>query len=578
MLRRLFPILDWLPKYTSKLFVGDLKAGTTTAVMLVPQGLAYAIIAGLPPVYGLYAALLPQIWYSLTGTSRKAAVGPVALDSLIVASAIGSLTLSGMESQIAAILFLTLLVGGLQLLMGVLRMGIVVNYLSKPVISGFTSAAAIIIGLSQVRYLLGIEVTSANQIQHILKALYQNIGETQLISVVVCVSAMALILISKKVDRRIPAPLIVTLFGIALVAITRWDLQGLSVIGQIPKGLPGLLTPQVDLNLIGQLLPFALALAVLGYMEIISIGKGIEEKEETFNLRPNQELVALGTSNILGAFFQSYPVSASFSRSAVNYQSGAKTNLAGMISAVWVALFLLFFTQTFYYLPIAVLAGIIMVAVFGLVDIQYAKSLFHTQRDEFYLFLITMFLTLFMGIAQGIVLGVLLSLLLMVARTSKPHHAILGRINGTQYYKNKDRFEEDILMDPELIIFRFDAQLFFGNRDYFKTVLSDAVHQKGATLKGIILVARGITYIDSSGLSMLQSMIKGFKENGIRFMVAGAIGPARDILYKSKLDEVIGKDNFFAKTSDAVDDFKGIANPTEIQKKVSNQNSIDTQT
>lgn len=573
MLKSLFPILDWLPKYNSQSFVSDLKAGTTTAVMLVPQGLAYAIIAGLPPIYGLYAALLPQILYTLMGTSRHVAVGPVALDSLIVATAIGSLSVTGLETQIAAVLFLTLLVGGLQLLMGVLRMGVLVNYLSKPVISGFTSAAAIIIGMSQVKYLLGIEVTSANQIQHILASLYQNIGDTQLISVVVCVSAIILILVSRKIDRRLPAPLIVTLFGIGLVAITRWDLQGLSIVGHIPKGLPNFLTTEIDTSLFGQMLPLAFALAVLGYMEIISIGKGIEEKEEQFNLRPNQEFVALGTSNMFGALFQSYPVSASFSRSAVNYQAGAKTNMAGLMSAAWVGLFLLFFTQTFYYLPIAVLAGIIMVAVFGLIDISYAKSLFQSQRDEFYLLIITLLLTLFLGITQGIVLGVLLSLLLMVVRTSKPHHAVLGRIKGTQYYKNKERFEQDIEIDPELLIFRFDAQLFFGNRDYFKTVLTQTALQKGDKLKGIILVARGITYIDSSGLSMLQAMVKSFKQKGVRFMVAGAIGPARDILHKSQLDQIIGKDNFFAKTSDAVDDFKGITHPSEIQKKVSNQTS-----
>lgn len=574
MLKSLFPILDWLPKYNAQSFVSDLKAGTTTAVMLVPQGLAYAIIAGLPPIYGLYAALLPQILYTLMGTSRHVAVGPVALDSLIVATAIGSLSVTGLETQIAAVLFLTLLVGGLQLLMGILRMGVLVNYLSKPVISGFTSAAAIIIGMSQVKYLLGIEVTSANQIQHILASLYQNIGDTQLISVVVCVSAIILILVSRKIDRRLPAALIVTLFGIGLVAITRWDLQGLSIVGHIPKGLPNFLTTEIDTSLFGQMLPLAFALAVLGYMEIISIGKGIEEKEEQFNLRPNQELVALGTSNMFGALFQSYPVSASFSRSAVNYQAGAKTNMAGLMSAAWVGLFLLFFTQTFYYLPIAVLAGIIMVAVFGLIDISYAKSLFQSQRDEFYLLIITLLLTLFLGITQGIVLGVLLSLLLMVVRTSKPHHAVLGRIKGTQYYKNKERFEQDIEIDPELLIFRFDAQLFFGNRDYFKTVLTQTALQKGDKLKGIILVARGITYIDSSGLSMLQAMVKSFKLKGVRFMVAGAIGPARDILHKSQLDQIIGKDNFYAKTSDAVYDFKGITHPSEIQKKVSNQTSI----
>ena len=306
-------------------------------------------------------------------------------------------------------------------------------------------------------------------------------------------------------------------------------------------------------------------------MEIISIGKGIEEKEEQFNIKPNQELLALGTTNFFGGFFQSYPVSASFSRSAVNYQSGVKTNLAGLISAIWVGLFLMFFTQTFYFLPIAVLAGIIIVAIFGLIDIRYAKTLFQTQKDEFFLLVVTRRITLFLGITQGITLGVLLSLLLMVVRSSKPHYAVLGQIKSTQYYKNIERFEKDILIDPELLIFRYDSQLFFGNRDYFKTVLTEEAIRKGNQLRGVILVARCITYIDSSGLSTLQSIIKWFHDKDVRFMVAGAIGPARDILHKSKLDLLIEENNFFAKTKDAVDDFKGVSYPTEIQKKVSNQ-------
>lgn len=573
MFKRVFPIFKWLPEYHKDLLIGDLKAGTITAVMLIPQGLAYAIIAGLPPVYGLYAALLPQIIYALMGTSRQVAIGPVALDSLIVATAIGSLSISGIESIIAAVLLLTLLVGGLQILMGVMRMGVLVNYLSKPVISGFTSAAAVIIGMSQIKYFLGIETNSSNQLQHILASLYQNIGSTQLTSVIVCASTILLIILSRKIDRRLPAPLIATLFGIALVAITRWDLQGLSIVGHIPEGLPEFIGTEISTELLGQMLPLAFALAVLGYMEIISIGKGIEEKEEQFNIKPNQELLALGTTNFFGAFFQSYPVSASFSRSAVNYQSGVKTNLAGLISAIWVGLFLLFFTQTFYFLPIAVLAGIIIVAIFGLIDIRYAKTLFQTQKDEFFLLVVTMLITLFLGITQGITLGVLLSLLLMVVRSSKPHYAVLGQIKSTQYYKNIERFEKDILIDPELLIFRYDSQLFFGNRDYFKTVLTGEAIRKGNQLRGVILVARGITYIDSSGLSTLQSIIKWFHDKDVRFMVAGAIGPARDILHKSKLDLLIEENNFFAKTKDAVDDFKGVSYPTEIQKKVSNQTS-----
>lgn len=570
MIARLFPITKDLLTYNRSTLYSDLIAGLSIAVIVIPQGLAYAMIAGLPPIYGLYAALVPQFIHGIMGTSRHPAVGPVALDSLVVAIALGALSLSGIGEVVAAAIFLATMVGILQITMGLLQMGVLANYLSRPVISGFTSAAAIIIGLNQVEYLLGLQIESSNQIQKMLLSVAQNFNETHLITVVVGVSAMSLILVTKKYFSKFPSSLLVSVFGVILIWSTRWDLHGVEIVGHIPAGLPNFDLLTVSPELVRDMLPFALTLAVIGYVEIISITKELEEQEEKYFLKPNKELMALGTANLVGSFFQSYPVSASFSRSAVKFQSGALTGMTAVFSASIVGLTLLFFTSLFFYLPIAVLAGIIMVAVIRLINIRYAIDLYKTRRDEFFLLLITCLLTLFVGISQGILIGTLLSLLLMVIRTSKPHYAILAKVSGTNYYKNISRFETDANIDVNILILRFDAQLFFGNRDYFRKIVFEEIEKK-PNLKGFILVARGITYVDSSGLSTLSAMIKSFQQKGILFMVAGAIGPTRDLLQKSKLTDLIQEKNMFAKTADAVDYFKGKVVPTDVQKKIASQ-------
>ena len=570
MIARLFPIAKDLLTYNRSTFFSDLIAGLSIAVIVIPQGLAYAMIAGLPPIYGLYAALIPQLIHGMMGTSRHPAVGPVALDSLVVAIALGALSLSGIGEVIAAAVFLATMVGILQLLMGLLQMGVLANYLSRPVISGFTSAAAIIIGLSQVEHLLGLQIESSNQIQKMILSVLQNFNESHLITVVVGLSAMSLILITKKYLPKFPSALLVSVFGILLIWSTRWDLHGVEIVGYIPAGLPDVGLFTVSPELIKDMLPFALTLAVIGYVEIISITKELEEQEEKYSLKPNKELMALGTANLVGSFFQSYPVSASFSRSAVKFQAGAKTGMTAVFSALIVGLTLLFFTSLFFYLPIAVLAGIIMVAVIRLINVRYAIDLYKTRRDEFFLLLVTCLLTLFVGISEGILIGALLSLLLIVIRTSKPHYAVLAKVSGTNYYKNISRFETDTKIDDDILIMRFDAQLFFGNRDYFRKVVFEEVEKK-PNLKGFVLVARGITYIDSSGLSTLGAMIRSLQQKGILFMVAGAIGPARDVLQQSKLTDLIQEKNMFAKTADAVDYFKGKVVPTDVQKKIASQ-------
>ena len=571
MLRNFFPIFEWLPDYKKAYLAGDISAGITVGIMLVPQGMAYAMIAGLPPVFGLYASLIPQVIYAIMGTSRQLAVGPVAMDSLLVASGLGALSLSGIEEYISMAIFLALFMGSIQFLLGLLRMGFLVNFLSKPVISGFTSAAAIIIGLSQLKHLLGISIERSNQVHILLKNALNTIENTNLITLGIGILAIIIIKGIKKINKKIPAALIVVVAGVFAVYIFGLNEFGVKIVGDVPKGLPGFSTPDIDFSRINELTPIALTLALIAFMEAISVAKAVEENHSEYEVDSNQELLALGTSNIIGSFFQSYPTTGGFSRTAVNDQAGAKTGVAPIVSAAIVGLTLLFLTPLFYFLPNAVLAAIIMVAVFGLIDVKYPIQLFKNRKDEFLLLIITFIITLTVGIKEGILFGVLLSLLLLVYRTSKPHIAILGRIKGTSYFKNIDRFSNDVEINDNILIIRFDAQIYFGNKDYFKNELYKQIKKKEQTLRAVILNAETINYIDSSAIHTLKAILQDLQDQNIRFVIAGAIGPARDIMYDSGLVDVIGKSNLFVTTNEA---FESLTNKTEknvLQEKISLQ-------
>lgn len=572
MLKRRFPILDWLPKYRKAYLYGDLTAGFTVGVMLIPQGMAYAMIAGLPPVFGLYAALIPQVVYALMGTSRQLAIGPVAMDSILVASGLGTLSIVGIENYISMAIFLALFMGAIQITLGVLKMGFLVNFLSRPVISGFTSAAALIIGFSQLKHLLGIPIVG-NKIYLVIKETFLNLGDINPYAVLIGVAAIAIMIVAKRYSPGFPAAILVVVLGILLVYFTNVEYEGLDIVGTIPQGLPSLKIPYVSLNQVGELFPIAIALALIGFMEAISIGKSIEEKVNGYEINPNQELLALGSANVIGSFFQSYSVTSSFSRTAVNFQSGAKTGIAALVSVLIVGLTLLFLTPLFYYLPNTILAAIIMVALYNLIDIEYPKELYRHQRDEFVLLLATFFITLLVGIKEGILLGVLFSLLLMVYRTSKPHIAILGRIKGTDYFKNINRFTKDIEDRKDMLVIRFDAQLFFGNKDYFKSEIYKYVRAKGKDLKVLIINAEAINYLDSSALHLIRQIIIDLNSRGIRVMVAGANGPSRDILFKTGVADLLGRENLSVRTYEAADYYDGLQTRSEIQEKVSQQNS-----
>lgn len=571
MFKRIFPFLSWLPKYDRSTLYGDFIAGITLGIMLVPQGMAYAMIAGMPPIYGLYASLVPPVIYAILGTSRQLAVGPVAMDSLLIAAGIGAMNFTKTEDYIAAVIFLTMLVGMIQLLFGIIKMGSFVNFLSKPVINGFTSAAAILIGLGQLKHILAIELPQSGKIYVLLGSIFNNLNQVHLLTLGLGIVVILLILGLRKINKKLPGPLLIVVLGILGVVLFGLEAKGIEVVGAIPQGLPKFQLPVAHWDQIGKFLPIALTVALFGFMESISIAKSVEEKHPEYELDANQELRALGMSNLLGSFFQSLEVSGSFSRTAINDEAGAKTGLSLLFSSLIIAAVLLFLTPLFHNLPTLALGGIIIVSVFGLIDIKYPLYLWKNRKDEFLLLIATFVMTLCIGLIEGILLGVLLSLLLLVYRISNPHIAILGRIKGTNYFKNINRFAEDVEIENEILVLRFDAQLYFGNKDYFKKQLYQFLEQRGEGVKYVVLNAEAINYIDSSATVLLERVILELKEKGIQFKIAGAIGPTRDILHQSGIIAVLGEENLYAQTFEAVDSCSKTLERSSIQKKVSLQ-------
>ena len=570
-MKTFIPILNWLPDYKSEYLKDDFIAGVTVAVLLIPQGMAYALIAGLPPIYGLYAALTPQIIYAFLGTSRQLAVGPVAMDSLLVAAGLGALSIVDSDQYIQTAILLALTIGAIQFLFGLLKMGFIVNFLSKPVISGFTSAAAIIICLNQLRHILGISISQSNKIHVFTSALMQSETPINLHSLIIGIVSIILLILIKGWSSKIPSALVIVVIGICWVTFTNQIQPSVAIVGNIPDGLPNFSFPPLKWEIIKELIPISLTIALVAFMEAISIAKSIQEKHKTYEINPNQELLALGASNMIGSFFQSYPTTGGFSRTAVNNEAGAKTGVAALISALIVAIILTFFTDWFYYLPKSVLGAIIIVAVIKLIDYKYAIRLYKIRKDEFLVLLITFIATLFIGITEGILFGIIFSFLLLVYRTSKPHYAFLGRIGSTNYFKNVKRFPDEVVLRDDLIILRFDAQLFFGNIHFFKKLVFDSLNKNPKKVKGFIINARSMNYIDSTAIEQLIDIIEKIQEKGIRVMLVGATGPTRDSVIKSKLINVVKKGNLFITSGDATDSFDKVCKKSSIQKKLSRQ-------
>ncbi len=558
-LKRYLPILDWLPHYNRDLLRGDVAAGLTVGVMLIPQGMAYAMLAGLPPIYGLYASIVPLIIYALLGTSRQLAVGPVAMVSLLTVAGVSVFADPGTDRFIELAILLALVAGLLQLAMGMLRLGFLVNFLSKPVISGFTSAAALIIGLSQLKHLLGLDLARSNYIHEILYQAAVNVAEVNVPTLLIGGGGIAILLGLKrlpKLKKYLPGPLAVVIFGVAAVTLFQLDQGGVAIVGTVPEGLPSFYVPTWEWDVALDLLPMALTICLVSFMESIAIAKTLQSKYREQGLDSNQELLALGLAKVVGAFFQSYPNTGGFSRTAVNDQAGAKTPMAGFFSAILVGLSVLFLTSAFYYLPKAVLASIIMVAVFKLIDIQGAKYLWKARREDFFMMLATFVATLALGIQNGILLGVLLSLGMVIYRSAYPHVAVLGRIPGTMHFRNLNRFPE-AEQRADVLVVRFDAQLYFANADYFRDQVRKLVADKGEALHLLILNFESVNTIDSTAMQTLTELVEDLRDQGVTVYFSAVIGPVRDGLYRSGAMAKLDEQNFFLHVNDAIEAYDG---------------------
>lgn len=528
-----------------------MSAGLTVGIMLIPQGMAYAMIAGLPLEYGLYAALAPQIVYGVFGTSRHLAVGPVAMDSLLVAAGLGGLALAGTDRYIELALLLSVMMGLMQWGMGMMRMGFLVHFLSKPVISGFTTAAALLIGLNQLPHLAGVACERSNRVHLLLGHLMDAAPATQGLTLGVGLAAIGILAGLKAWAPKVPASLMVVLGSVAVSWGVGLESRGVQVVGHIPSGLPVAGLPDWDVADVNALLPVALTLALVAFMEAISVAKSVEERHD-YDVDPNQELKALGMANVLGAFFQSYPTTGGFSRTAVTEQSGGKTPVTAWIAATVVALTLVLLTPLFHHLPNAVLAAVVLVAVAGLVDIRFPRKLWHQDKWEAGVLAITLLVTLFVSLPSGMGVGVGLALALWIRQMMTPHHAILGNVHGV--HRNVERFPEAVVL-PEVLVVRYDGALTFANQSHFKRTLQAWVVRKGAPLQLIVIQADTISHIDASARATFRNLLQDWRAAGLQVCLAGAIGPVRDSLASDGfLDE--GGISFQLNVDDALAEFE----------------------
>jgi SulP family sulfate permease len=548
-LQRAIPFLGWIGTYPRKHLSDDITAGLTTAVMLIPQAMAYAMLAGLPPIVGLYASTLPLVVYSLMGSSRELAVGPVAMVSLLVATALTPLAEAGSPDYVAYAIVLALLVGVMQLAMGLLRAGFLVNFLSHPVVSGFTSAAALIIGFSQLKHLLGVNIPRSHHVHTIVIAAVQRVSEIEPVTFVIGAGSIAALMAMKRYVPRWPRALIVV--AVATTAVWLFGLQahGVSIVGDVPAGLPDLAMPKLSGDRIGALLPTAIIISLVGFMESISVAKAFASRGR-YQIDANQELVGLGLANVAAGVFGGYPVTGGFSRTAVNAQAGARSSVAGLVAAGIVILTLLLLTDLFFYLPNAVLAAVIMTAVFGLVDLHEVAHLWRVDRADLALLALTFVATLLLGIEAGIGLGVGASLLWFVVRTTRPHTAVLGRIPDTTQYRNVDRFPEAIPTEGVLVV-RLDASFYFGNVQFLEQTLARLL-AADPDVHTVVIDASSINRLDSSADTALHAIADDLQTRGIALALAGTKGPVRDTMARSGLAARLGAAATHLSVHDAV--------------------------
>jgi SulP family sulfate permease len=564
-LARYFPFLAWLTHYRHEYLVGDLMAGVIVSIMLIPQSMAYALLAGLPAQVGLYASILPLIIYGLMGTSRTLAVGPVAIVSLMVAAGIGPLAEPGSGPYIQLALTLALMVGLIQTVMGLVRLGFLVNFLSHPVLSGFTSAAAIVIGFSQLKHLLGLSAPRTDHFYELLLYLSRHITQSSPVTVGIGLGSIAILLYFKyKLGVQLKgwgwpetlivpitkgAPLVIVVLGTVLTwGFSLHQHANVKIVGEVSAGLPALTWPALDINVWQLLLPAALAISFVGYMESISVAKSLASKRRQ-KVGANQELIALGAANLGATLTGGYPVTGGFSRSVVNFTAGANTGLASIITAGLVALAVIFLTPLFYYLPNVVLAAIIMVAVFGLIDMSTLRHVWSYNKADAASLLSTFSAVLIFGIETGIAVGVMATVLLFLWRTSKPHVAIVGRLGHSETYRNILR--HPVRICAHVVAMRVDESLYFANTKFLEdTILGTIADQP--EVKHLILIGIAINEIDASALETLESLIQELRDADVEFHLADIKGPVMDRLKIAGFVDKVGLDHIHLSTHEAM--------------------------
>ena len=547
------PILQWAPQYRKAQGFNDSIAALIVTIMLIPQSLAYAMLAGLPPQVGLYASIAPLLAYAVFGTSRTLAVGPVAVVSLMSAAAVGQVATAGSAGYLAASITLAFLSGVFLLAMSLLRLGFFANFLSHPVISGFITASGVLIAASQVKHILGVKA-EGETLPQILQSLAENLSNTNGITASIGITTVAFLFWV----RRYLKPLLrrfglggrsadilvktgpVLAIAASIAAVRGFDLaaNGVKIVGDIPSGLPPFALPQFDLALWQSLSLPALLIALVGFVESVSVGQTLAAKRRQ-RIDPNQELGALGAANIASALSGGYAVTGGFARSVVNFDAGAETQMASVFTAFGLLIATLVLTPWFYFLPNAVLAATIIVAVLSLIDLPSLRRVWRYSKPDFAAMAVTIAAVLTIGVEVGIMSGVALSLALFLWRTSRPHVAVVGLVAGTQHFRNVERYS--VITDPSLLSIRVDGSLYFANAKGLEDTIYDKIAQLPA-VKNVVLMCSAVNAIDASALESIEAIAHRLGSAGVGFHLSEVKGPVMDRLKQSDfLDHFKGK-------------------------------------
>ena len=548
-LAKVFPILSWVPGYDRADIRSDIAAGLTVGAMLVPQAMAYALLAGLPAEVGLYAATVPVVVYALIGMSRQLAVGPVAIVSLLTASALAPLVEEGTADYLAAAAMLALMVGVIHVALGVGRLGFLVNFLSHAVLVGFTAAAAIIIGFSQAKHIFGISTERKEHFYETVLEVFDNIAATNWPTLLLGAAALATLFVLKRYAKRVPAALVVVVGSIAAVKLGDLESRGVKTVGDIPDTLPAFGLPDFDGSITASLVGTAFVITIVGFMESIAVAK-VYARRHRYEVVANNELIGLGAANVAAGLFGGYPVTGGFSRTAVNDTAGARTPLASLITAGIVLVTIAFLTPLFASLPNAALGAIIIVAVIGLVDVAEMRHIAAVKKSDLVGLGVAFFATLIVGIELGILVAVIASMLVVFARMSMPHSAVLGHVEGTTSYRNIERFPEARLVSGVRIV-RIDAALSFVNAVNVKKLVRAHAEAVVDAPHALVIDASGINDLDATGAEMLDELFTEVEALGVALHLCDVKGPVRDVLRNAGLWARLGE-RVHTSTNDAL--------------------------